>query len=265
MKCTKCSKHHDTMYKRCPSCRERNKQYKKKRKRLAEELTVPEGQWLCKQCLKLKPIEDFQSKMNRRDTLTTWCITCRESQAKTNKNPTTKIGICRAFWETWRKEHACIDCGCKDYRVMEADHVGKKIHGLGDYKYWSNHGSVEAMKNELEQCEPRCKFCHRIVTKKRSDLKRKLECRTQQSTHKRRQYQINQVKLEIGSCVICKRKVTEATCCGFDFDHVDPTKKKIGIANSVYKSKVVFERIVKEEIPKCDLKCANCHHIKTHY
>ena len=148
---------------------------------------------------------------------------------------------------------------------MEADHVGEKIHQLGDYNYWACNGGVEAMKNELEQCDPRCTFCHRIVTKKRSDLKRESEGRTQRKSWKRRQDQINQVKLERGNCVVCKRKVTEDTCCAFDFDHLDPSKKKISIANSVLKSKEVFERILKEEIPKCDLKCANCHHIKTFY
>ena len=91
------------------------------------------------------------------------------------------------------------------------------------------------------------------------------EGRTQQKSRKRRQDQINQVKLERGSCVVCKRKVTEETCCGFDFDHLDPTKKKIGVADSVFKTKEVFQRTLKEEIPKCDLKCANCHHIKTFY
>ena len=261
MKCTNCSKHHDTGHKRCPECREHARQYQKKRKRLAEDVIVPDGQCFCKYCFKLKPIEDFQSKVNRRDTLTTCCIDCRESISKTNKNPTTATGICRAFWEAWRKEQECIDCGCKDYRVMEADHVGKKIHKLSDYCYWSNHGSVEAMKNELEQCDPRCRFCHRVVTKKRSDLKRESEGKKQHSTRKRRQEQINQVKLERGNCVVCKRKVTEEICCAFDF----PTKKKLMISQSVYKSKEVFERTLKEEIPKCDLKCANCHHIKTYY
>lgn len=265
MKCTHCSKHHDTGCKRCLACRERARQYTKKRKRLAEELTVPGGQRLCKNCFNIKPIADFQSKMNRRGTLTVNCITCRESLSKTIKNPTTKIGVCRAFWENWRKEQACIDCGCKDYRVMEADHVGKKIHGLSQYKYWSCHGGVEAMKNELQQCQPRCTFCHRVVTKKRSDLKRKIEGRTQGKSRKRRQYQINQVKLEIGSCVVCNRKVTEDTGCAFDFDHLDPTTKKISIATSVLRKEEVFQRIMKEEIPKCDLKCAICHHIKTYY
>lgn len=265
MKCRNCSKHHDTGYKLCPSCREYQKQYNKKRKRLAKELTVPEGQRLCKNCYRLKPIEKFQSNVNRRDTLTTKCIDCRESLSTSHKNPTTKKGACRTFWEAWKKEHACIDCGCNDYRVIEADHVGGKKHRLGDYCYWSNHGGIEAMKKELEHCEPRCTFCHRIVTKKRSDLKRKIEGRTQHSTRKRRREQIDQVKLEIGTCVVCNRKVTEETCSGFDFDHLDPSTKKISMAKSVLRKEEVFQRIMKEEIPKCNLKCANCHHIKTHY
>ena len=264
-KCNKCSRHHDTKYKRCETCREIGRRSDKKRKRLAANLTVPEGTQLCKNCSRFKPIDDFKPKVNRREKLTAWCKSCRESNLKSNKNPDTKRGSCNAFWLEWKKEQTCVDCGCNDWRVMEADHVGKKTDQVSDDNYWASHGGVDAMKKELKQCEPRCRCCHRIITKKRYDLKRELEGRKQQPSYKRRQDQINQVKLKMGACVVCDRKVTKETCIAFDFDHKDESTWVIHISTSVKKTEAVFQRTMREEIPKCTVKCANCHHIKTFY
>ena len=260
-----CTRHHNTKYKTCEVCREIGRRSEKKRKRKAEDRTVPEGKRLCKNCSHFKPIIDFTSKVNRREKLTAQCKSCRESQSKSQKNPTTKRGACCAFWTEWKKEQCCVDCGLKDWRVMEADHVGKKVEGVSETSYWARHGGVDAMKKELKQCEPRCRCCHQIITKKRYDLKRKLEGRTQRSCRKRHRDQINQIKLKIGTCVVCDRKVTKETCIAFDFDHKDESSKVMQISQSVYKPKAVFQRHMREEIPKCTLKCANCHKIKTHY
>ena len=267
-KCSRkiCSRYHDTKYQMCPTCLESARQNRKKRKRLVEALDVPEGKKLCKKCLHFKPIEDFESKVHRRAKLTTKCKACRGYNSKSSINPSTTTGKCRQFWMDWRKQQTCVDCGCKDYRVMEADHVrGTKRCIVSDYCWWSCNGGIEGMKQELLLCEPRCRCCHTIVTKQRHDKKMEQEGRKQQASKIRKRLRIDQVKLNLNECLHCKRKVTPDTCVAFDFDHRDEEKKKIRIANSVYKSKAVFEHFFKTEIPKCDLLCRNCHHIKTHY
>ena len=263
----KCTRHHDTKYKQCPTCRERIKRSLKKRKRIASEMKVEEGYKLCKNCSHIKPVTEFESKVHRRRKLTAYCTSCRESNKKTRKTPTTKLGKCREFWKKWKKDQKCVDCGVVDDRVIEADHVrGKKIHRVGDYSWWSYHGGVKAMKEELEKkCEARCRFCHTIKTKERSDLKRKMEGRKPYITKKRRRHEINMVKCNIGKCKSCERKVTMKTCCGFDFDHRDEETKVINIAQIVHKKKAEYRKHFKEEIPKCDLLCRNCHNIKTYY
>jgi hypothetical protein len=263
--CNRCTRHHDTKYKRCEVCRENVRRAHKKRKRKAAQLDIPEGMRLCKHCSHFKAIDDFTSNVYRREKLTTNCKSCREITSKSNKNLTTKSGACRAFWIEWKKQQRCVECGLKDWRVMEADHVGKKVFKVSHHHYWASHGGVEAMKKELKQCKPRCRCCHRVITKKRYDFKRELEGRKQQSSHKRRRDQINLIKLKIGACVVCDRKVNKETCVAFDFDHKDESTKVIDISKSVYKPKAVFQRHMREEIPKCTLKCSNCHHIKTQY
>ena len=230
-------------------------------------MKIDDGYRVCKTCFQTKPVAEFKSKVHRRKKLTTMCTHCRKLRKKTQKNPTTTVGKCRQFWMKWKKQQKCMDCGLVDERVIEADHArGKKIHRVGDYKWWSNHGGVDAMKEELEKkCEPRCRFCHTMKTKERSDLKIKMEGRKQQPSHKRRQHEINMVKCKIGECKRCKRKVTMKTCRGFDFDHRDEETKVIAIAKIIWKKEAEYRKHFKEEIPKCDLLCRNCHKIKTYY
>ena len=138
-KCSKrtCYRHHDTEYNQCETCREIIRRSIKKRRRLAAQLDVPNGTQLCKQCSKFKPIDDFKSKVNRREKLTAWCISCREILSKSEKNPDTKKGSCNAFWIKWKQQQCCVDCGCDNWRVMEADHLGKKVYHVSDYTYWA--------------------------------------------------------------------------------------------------------------------------------
>ena len=108
------------------------------------------------------------------------CDHCRDSQKRSDVNPTTTKGKCKAYWEELKKTtfHTCIDCG--GTRCVEADNVvsdadravlyaeGKVLHArhhkLSEYSWWAQpaHGGVEGMKLEQEVCRPRCKMCHRL-------------------------------------------------------------------------------------------------------
>jgi len=73
---------------------------------------------------------------------------------------------------------------------------------------------------------------------------------------RRTQEHLNQIKLERG-CIDCGyRKYLVA----LDFDHRDPSQKLrpvSGLLNSAWE-------VIQEEIDKCDVRCANCHRIRTH-
>lgn len=264
--CSRCKKDAGSKFKTCQHCRAIRYKSHQKRKRKMEGLVANEGHRFCTNCFHECPLIEFKSTVNRRTELTMECSSCRKTGKKSRKNKTTKVGKCREFWFEWKRNQVCTDCGSNDYRVIEADHVrGVKVHQVSDYKWWSRNGSVEAMRKELQKCEPRCNYCHALVTKKRSDLKRKAEGRKQNSRHKRRQSLINKVKMSVGECLHCKRIVTLETCVGFDFDHRDEEKKVIRISKIVKKREELFQNYFQTEIPKCDLLCKNCHHIKTHY
>ncbi|CAN5371720.1 hypothetical protein BH10ACT7_BH10ACT7_22060 [soil metagenome] len=57
----------------------------------------------------------------------------------------------------------CVDCGNRDIRVLEFDHVtGEKIASVGHMVRYGS--SVNALKEEIAKCEVRCRNCHAIVT-----------------------------------------------------------------------------------------------------
>lgn len=61
------------------------------------------------------------------------------------------------------KSSGCVDCGNKDHRVLELDHVrGVKSVALGTAvtKGWGKTRLLE----EIAKCDVRCANCHRIRT-----------------------------------------------------------------------------------------------------
>jgi hypothetical protein len=61
-----------------------------------------------------------------------------------------------------------------------------------------------------------------------------------------------------GPCLDCGRIYPPYV---MDFDHRDPKTKIAKVSAMVYKGS---EPLLRAEIAKCDLICANCHRIRTH-
>ena len=110
----------------------------------------------------------------------TTCNHCRDIQKRSDVNPNTKKGQCRAYLHELRATEFrnCKHCGTA--RCIEIDNVvddakravmyaeGKvavpKHHMLSDYTWWARpaHGGVEGMKLEKAVCEPACNMCHAL-------------------------------------------------------------------------------------------------------
>jgi hypothetical protein len=59
----------------------------------------------------------------------------------------------------------CVDCGIKDYRVLEFDHIKEKF---AEVSYLVAHRmSMKKIREEIAKCVIRCANCHRIQTYKR--------------------------------------------------------------------------------------------------
>lgn len=68
----------------------------------------------------------------------------------------------------------------------------------------------------------------------------------------------NLVDMLGGKCVDCGYSTHLAA---LDFDHKDPTQKKFLLSRAM---QYMDSRKVMEEAQKCEIRCANCHRVKTH-
>ena len=254
----------------CETCRKRMRGYWKKHRKNKKQkgLSNPiPGKKFCVRCLKYKAEVEFTSVQHRRSKLTKYCFPCRKAMRVTREDPLSSTGKCYHFWKQWKSKQVCVDCGCNDARVMEADHIRDKVHQVSYYMYWSSHGGPEAMEVELQKCEPRCRFCHQLKENQRRIAKRLFKTGTvhcKDTTQSRRRAELKGIKVKIGECQVCKRKVNEENAGCFDFDHRDEDTKICAISDMVMRKKNVYQHL-KAEIAKCDLLCCNCHKIKTFY
>ena len=250
----KCKRLTDDKFKACQHCRDMKKKSDRKRKEKAAKATARDGYKYCRNCYREFALSHFQSSHSRRKTLTSRCASCRAISSKSRTSKNSKRGKCKQVWFDWKKEKSCELCGYKGDNI-EADHrVGQKIYSCGSYAWWANHGGIPALEAELEKCRPLCTFCHRLVSQQeRGVLKQK-------SIIKKKAY-VHAIKLRIGECQVCKRKLKkEEECCAFDFDHIDAKLKQSRIARMVssYSLKRFFQ-CIDLEVSKCRLLCANCH------
>lgn len=71
----------------------------------------------------------------------------------------------RDKYRAYKESVACTDCGIKDHRVIEFDHVaGNKAINISQMR----HHSWDAVLAEIAKCEPVCANCHKIRTWERS-------------------------------------------------------------------------------------------------
>lgn len=62
-------------------------------------------------------------------------------------------------------------------------------------------------------------------------------------------------KLDIGNCLLCKRKVVEENACAFDFDHKDPFLKTNNISYMAKSGQAI--EVIALEIKNCRMLCAS--------
>lgn len=132
-----------------------------------------------KECPKCKVIKDlifFGKNKNKKDGLQRVCKLCKSEydkkfylknpQAYHSKNNEYSLKK-KDYIQRWKKIFGkCIDCGIKDWRVLEFDHIrGEKKFNIGDYR----KVGMKLLKEEIRKCECRCANCHRIKTLERKN------------------------------------------------------------------------------------------------
>jgi 5-methylcytosine-specific restriction endonuclease McrA len=146
------------------------------------------------------------------------------------------------------KKGPCADCSLVyPPECMDFDHIrGSKVESVGRLvTYARSVVNAEVAKTELV-----CACCHRIRTAVRKGS---------------RVYPVSMLahfidELKISSACSDCAKFFPAVC--MDFDHVDPATKEYEIGWFRVERLTKLD-VLKTELAKCALRCANCHRIKT--
>ena len=155
----------------------------------------------------------------------------------------------------------CADCKCDDIRVLEFDHINSK------YKkhHIFNAPSFKKRYEEAKKCILRCRRCHRIKTNSENATAYKRPPSSMVYLQRVRQSKKNFVdnikRCEFqGRCELCGYDAKN-NLSTLDFDHLHPQEKLFSISRMV--NRCFSESKLRREIDKCQLLCANCHHICT--
>lgn len=231
----------------------------------------------------LKEIGDLGVSDDRLQRLekhrTKFCKHCRDAKKRSNNNPTTKIGECKAYWESIRNQ-ACNDCG-KERGTSQADHQRDKVEKLSNYFWWSWNGGVDAMKAEFAKCEMRCAECHAkqpshcIFQRNFSSWKEMPENTLKQKDAKRHRRNrdekyayVNEKKHEIGQCEECGFADFNGFEHIMEFAHKNASTKR-DFKDSVSRvcNKSLSFKTAKPELDRlfteCRLLCSSCHILET--
>jgi len=128
---------------------------------------------VCPTCNISKSVSDFNKNKSRKDGLQRQCRVCTQKADKkcyTNQGSNLRqtrnqrlYNRNREFVLRYKKIFGkCVDCGIKDYRVLQFDHLKDKEHNIS---HMVGEGySLANIKKEIKKCVFRCANCHQIKT-----------------------------------------------------------------------------------------------------
>jgi hypothetical protein len=152
------------------------------------------------------------------------------------------------------RAHPCADCGEDEFLVLEFDHhAGGKLAEVAGLL--STCARLERVRDEVARCEVVCANCHRRRTARRAcSFRATREFPASWEPYQRRNHALLLGLLDRSSCVDCG----ERDPITLDFDHVGAKR-----ANVSRLASACSLRTLEAEIAQCEIRCANCHRMKT--
>ena len=153
----------------------------------------------------------------------------------------------RARLRTWvndyKRERGCRRCNVSDHACLDLHHVDPADKEMAVGKMITHGYGRETLRLEMEKCEVLCANCHRAAH------------HTVPDDGTRRW--VYEMKQSADGCASCD----EDDPGRLEFHHVDGEKRDT-IARMLADGRPL--EIVREEVAKCELLCANCHR-RTHF
>lgn len=119
----------------------------------------------CSVCKVVKQVNHFKKRPSgiAYKAYDNMCVDCRK-QAKKDWHLTRNTDI-RIFLYDYRVKEGCVDCGEKDPRTLEFDHLRDKKFNLGK-AHMIKGITLKEVKAEVRKCVVRCSNCHKRKTHK---------------------------------------------------------------------------------------------------
>lgn len=128
---------------------------------------------VCRKCKKEKLLTDFHQKTESKDGRGTMCKNCyipyrrniylKNYKYERKRNNDRKKYLLDLVIKI-KIEEGCVDCGIKDSRILDFDHVDKNNKIASVCKLVNSGTSEQKILDEIKKCEVRCANCHRIKT-----------------------------------------------------------------------------------------------------
>lgn len=217
----------------------------------------------CSKCHKIKDIGCFAKQAKAADGLFTWCKDCHKKYKREkynenlqkNRSYTNDKRADRINWfQELKSNLSCIDCAqiyepyCMDY-----DHLPNQIKIKNVSKMVIDNTPKEIILEEIKKCELVCLLCHnkRTYTRFNEILGKDRKYKPHQ------QRNINIIDdFKNKPCAICN---IQYELYNMQIDHIDPGTKLYDVCQ--LKSRK--EKILQDELAKCQVLCALCHRRKS--
>ena len=130
----------------------------------------------CGRCRRDLPLDAFNRAGSGRQH---WCRECFRDYFRArgavhleqcDASRRKRAALARSAMARYLAEHPCMDCGERDERVLDFDHVGEKRELVSALV--ARGAPWPRIVEEIAQCEVRCANCHRRVTAQRAGWSR---------------------------------------------------------------------------------------------
>jgi hypothetical protein len=251
-----------------PAQKEQLEKYYKKRELEQQSLRI------CSKCKQAKSLEEYRTKAG--ELYYQICQACRPDNQReyvaekpeVEKQRRSKDKEYRKFVADYiqpLKEAGCADCGRYFPDAMDFDHTCPPEEKLYNIATIHTVGGVsknlkEMLEAELAKGEFVCKNCHRKRTVSRNPRSRRaIFLLSPNSSELNEKARYAYTHLAESACVDCE----ETNLFVLEFDHVSESKKD-SVSRMILDRRGYTVGDVKDEIAKCEVRCSNCHSVKTH-
>jgi len=255
----------------CKDCESTDKKSRKirLRERSDEEIKrdqarlLPDQKKRCGHCKETLPLDQFYSHRTTPTGLYRDCATCL-------KEHVARWRVKLAAVKTEAKKGKCCEvCKRKDPLILEFAHLDRSTKLRDKRGVTVGPGEIKAISTliaELPKTRILCAVCHALETSRENEAKASTNTNAVHKRAVRAKFKAEtcqKEKLRRGKCVDCKRKVTPELFCAFEFDHLPEYEKITEVGKMTNSLGQYTHEEVETEMRKCDLRCRNCHRIKT--